>query len=160
MGLSIRAFADKIGVNKATIVNWEQGRHTPKGLSLKVLERMAKRVSKQSWISWKGRPLIPWAIQPVFITEKKPWSGKDFDFSYSGVKTAFQNLVKESKLKDPNFIKDNIYDLCASLQKSLVESIIRKIDSAAKKFSISENCNWWRRQCKFRGKKIIKGNIY
>ena len=48
MGLSIRAFADKIGVNKATIVNWEQGRHTPKGLSLKVLERMAKRVSKQS----------------------------------------------------------------------------------------------------------------
>ena len=48
MSLSIRAFADKIGVNKATIVNWEQGRHTPKGLSLKVLERMAKRVSKQS----------------------------------------------------------------------------------------------------------------
>ena len=48
MGLSIRAFADKIGVNKATIVNWEQGRHVPKGLSLKVLERMAKRVSKQN----------------------------------------------------------------------------------------------------------------
>ena len=48
MGLSIRAFADKIGVNKATIVNWEQGRHTPKGLSLKVLERMAKRASKQN----------------------------------------------------------------------------------------------------------------
>lgn len=63
---------------------------------------------------------------------------KDFDFSYSGVKTAFQNLVKESKLKDPNFIKNNIYDLCASLQKCLVESVIRKIDSAAKKFSISE----------------------
>ena len=63
---------------------------------------------------------------------------KDFDFSYSGVKTAFQNLVKESKTKDPNFIKDNIYDLCASLQKCLVESVIRKIDSAAKKFSISE----------------------
>ena len=48
MGLSIRAFADKIGVNKATIVNWEQGRRTPKGLALKELERMAKRVSKQN----------------------------------------------------------------------------------------------------------------
>ena len=48
MSLSIRAFADKIGVNKATIVNWEQGRHTPKGLALKVLERMTKRVSKQN----------------------------------------------------------------------------------------------------------------
>ena len=63
---------------------------------------------------------------------------KDFYFSYSGVNTAFQNLVKESKTKDQNFIKDNIYDLCASLQKCLVESVIRKIDSAAKKFSISE----------------------
>ena len=48
MSLSIRAFADKIGVNKATIVNWEQGRHTPKGRALKVLERMEKRISKQS----------------------------------------------------------------------------------------------------------------
>ena len=48
MGLSIRALADKIGVNKATIVNWEQSRHRPKGLALKVLERMAKRVSKQN----------------------------------------------------------------------------------------------------------------
>ena len=48
MGLSIRAFADKIGVNKATIVNWEQGRHAPTGLALKVLECMAKRVSKQN----------------------------------------------------------------------------------------------------------------
>ena len=48
MGLSIRAFADKIGVNKATIVNWEQGRHAPIGLALKVLKRMPKRVFKQS----------------------------------------------------------------------------------------------------------------
>ncbi len=63
---------------------------------------------------------------------------KDFDFSYSGVKTAFQNLVIQSKLKDSNFIKNNISDLCASLQKSLVESVIKKIELAAKKFSISE----------------------
>ncbi len=61
-----------------------------------------------------------------------------FDFSYSGVKTAFQNLVKESKLKDSNFIDNNIHDLCASLQKCLVESVLSKIELAAKKFSISE----------------------
>ncbi len=63
---------------------------------------------------------------------------KNFDFSYSGVKTAFQNLVIHSNLKDSNFIKNNISDLCASLQKSLVESVIKKIELAAKKFSISE----------------------
>ena len=63
---------------------------------------------------------------------------KDFDFSYSGVKTAFQNLVIQSNLKDSSFINNNISDLCASLQKSLVESVIKKIELAAKKFSISE----------------------
>ena len=46
-GLSIRAFAKKIGVDKMTVVHWEQGRHSPKGLSLKALERLEKRVAKR-----------------------------------------------------------------------------------------------------------------
>ena len=62
----------------------------------------------------------------------------DFDFSYSGVKTAFQNLIIESKSKDSNFINNNIHDLCASLQKCLVESVIKKIELAAERFSLSE----------------------
>ena len=46
LGLSIRAFADRLGVNKASIVNWEQGHHQPKGMALKALERLAKRAAK------------------------------------------------------------------------------------------------------------------
>jgi len=47
LGLSIRGFADKIGVDKNTVVHWEKNRHNPKGLTLKALERLAKRAAKK-----------------------------------------------------------------------------------------------------------------
>lgn len=42
-GETIRQFADTMGVDKNTILNWEKGRTIPKGLYLRTLERMAKR---------------------------------------------------------------------------------------------------------------------
>ena len=48
MDLSIRAFADKLGVNKTTVVHWEQGRHQPKGMALRALERLAKGAAKKT----------------------------------------------------------------------------------------------------------------
>ncbi|MEE3035333.1 MAG: tRNA (adenosine(37)-N6)-threonylcarbamoyltransferase complex transferase subunit TsaD [Bacteroidota bacterium] len=62
---------------------------------------------------------------------------KGLNFSYSGLKTAFQNLVIKSKSIDNNFIENNIYDLCASLQKCLVESVTKKIELAVEQFSLS-----------------------
>jgi N6-L-threonylcarbamoyladenine synthase len=55
---------------------------------------------------------------------------KHFDVSYSGVKTAFLNLISKNINKNPNFIKDNLNDLCASIQKTLVEIIMNKIEKA------------------------------
>jgi DNA-binding transcriptional regulator YiaG len=46
MGLSIRAFAQKAGVAHTTIVRWENGTNSPKGLQLERLERLAKRAEK------------------------------------------------------------------------------------------------------------------
>ena len=46
LGLSQEKFAHKIGVHKITVSRWECGKITPRGLSLKVLERMAKRMAK------------------------------------------------------------------------------------------------------------------
>lgn len=55
---------------------------------------------------------------------------KHFDVSYSGVKTAFLNLISKNINKNPTFIKDNLNDLCASIQKTLVEIIMNKIEKA------------------------------
>ena len=62
---------------------------------------------------------------------------KHFDVSYSGVKTAFLNLISKNINKDPNFIKDNLNDLCASIQKTLVEIIMNKIEKAKNSLKIN-----------------------
>ena len=62
---------------------------------------------------------------------------KDFDVSYSGVKTAFLNLISKNINKNRNFIKDNLNDLCASIQKTLVEIIMNKIEKASNSLKIN-----------------------
>ena len=62
---------------------------------------------------------------------------KDFDVSYSGVKTAFLNLISKNINKNRNFIKDNLNDLCASIQKTLVEIIMNKIEKATNSLKIN-----------------------
>lgn len=60
-----------------------------------------------------------------------------FDVSYSGVKTAFLNLISKNINKNPNFITDNLNDLCASIQKTLVEIIMNKIKKAKNSLKIN-----------------------
>ena len=61
---------------------------------------------------------------------------KNYDVSYSGIKTAFTNFLK--KQKDSTFITKNLNDLCASLQYSLVQIILNKIQEAAQDYNIKQ----------------------
>ena len=61
---------------------------------------------------------------------------KNYDVSYSGIKTAFTNFLK--KQKDSTFITKNLNDLCASLQYSLVQIILNKIQKAAQDYNINQ----------------------
>ena len=58
------------------------------------------------------------------------------DVSYSGLKTAFINLVNKKSVKNPNFINDNLNDLSASIQKTLVTVIMNKIIIAKEKYNL------------------------
>ena len=55
-----------------------------------------------------------------------------YDVSYSGVKTAVINFISNQEQKNPNFIQLNLIDLCASIQYTLVQIILKKIIQAAK----------------------------
>ena len=61
---------------------------------------------------------------------------KDYNVSYSGVKTSFTNFIQ--KQKDPKFITKNLNDLCASLQYTLTQIILIKIEKAAQDYGINQ----------------------
>jgi len=62
----------------------------------------------------------------------------DLNFSFSGVKTAILYFLQREKSKNPDFIKENLNDFCASVQHSIVIILINKIRKAAKQFECNE----------------------
>ena len=54
-----------------------------------------------------------------------------YDYSFSGIKTSILYFLKEEIKKDANFIKDNLSDLAASIQQTIVEMLIEKLELAA-----------------------------
>lgn len=59
------------------------------------------------------------------------------NFSFSGFKTAVLYLVQRETKTNPNFIKENLEDLCASIQFRLVDIILDKLKKAVKQTGIN-----------------------
>ena len=60
------------------------------------------------------------------------------NFSFSGIKTAFLYFLRDHVAKEPDFIKNNINDICASLQHSLVAMLMQKLKRASNETGIRE----------------------
>ena len=61
-----------------------------------------------------------------------------YDFSYSGIKTSILRFIEKEVDKNPNFIKENLEDLCSSIQHTIVEILIKKITKASSELGINE----------------------
>lgn len=54
------------------------------------------------------------------------------DYSFSGLKTSFLYTVRDNMKENPRFIEENIDDLCASLQKTIIDILVDKLKKAIK----------------------------
>ncbi|NCD42289.1 MAG: tRNA (adenosine(37)-N6)-threonylcarbamoyltransferase complex transferase subunit TsaD [Bacteroidia bacterium] len=61
----------------------------------------------------------------------------NFDFSFSGLKTSFLYFIRDALKKDPGFIDHNLADLCASIQSTIVDILLKQFISAAKATEIT-----------------------
>lgn len=58
------------------------------------------------------------------------------DYSFSGLKTSFLYFLRDKVQKDPSFIEKNKVDICASIQKTIIEILLEKFTDAAKQLNI------------------------
>ena len=61
---------------------------------------------------------------------------KDLDFSFSGIKTAVLYFLQKQVKIDPDFIANNLNDICASVQYTIVTALMKKFEKAAKQHNI------------------------
>ncbi|MFP4093819.1 MAG: tRNA (adenosine(37)-N6)-threonylcarbamoyltransferase complex transferase subunit TsaD [Cyclobacteriaceae bacterium] len=62
----------------------------------------------------------------------------DLQYSFSGIKTAFLNFLKKRQNQQPDFIEQNMADICASLQHTLIDMLLDKLRKAAEHTGIRE----------------------
>lgn len=58
------------------------------------------------------------------------------DYSFSGLKTSFLYTLRDSLKEDSNFIENNRADLAASLQHTIIEILVDKLDKAVKQTGV------------------------
>lgn len=61
-----------------------------------------------------------------------------YDYSFSGIKTSVLYFIQKEVKKNPHFIQEHLNDLCASVQKTIVDTLMNKLEKAAKDFGIKE----------------------
>jgi|UniRef100_UPI004047E238 N6-L-threonylcarbamoyladenine synthase len=60
------------------------------------------------------------------------------NYSFSGIKTAVLYFLRDRLEENPNFITENLADLCASIQYTLVEMLLIKLKEAMKQVGTKE----------------------
>lgn len=61
-----------------------------------------------------------------------------FDYSFSGLKTSFLYTLRDAVAENPDFIRQNEHDLCASLLHTVVDILVDKLIRAAKEYGIKD----------------------
>ena len=61
-----------------------------------------------------------------------------FNFSFSGLKTAILYFLQKEEKNDPDFIENNRNDLCASIQKTIIDILIKQLKRVAKEYNVKE----------------------
>lgn len=85
-------------------------------------------------LPYPGGPLIDKHAQlgnPKAYTFTKPKVG-DMNFSFSGLKTGILYFIQKQQRINPNFIAENLNDICASIQYTIVEILMDKLKNAVK----------------------------
>jgi N6-L-threonylcarbamoyladenine synthase len=98
------------------------------------------KCAKVMGLGYPGGPVVDRLAKlgdPERFTFSKPRI-EGYDYSFSGLKTSFLYFLRDELKKDPDFIEKNRNDLCASLQKTIVDILMDKLYQASIELNIRE----------------------
>ncbi|MFA7494223.1 MAG: tRNA (adenosine(37)-N6)-threonylcarbamoyltransferase complex transferase subunit TsaD [Bacteroidales bacterium] len=98
------------------------------------------KCAKVMGLGYPGGPVVDRLAKlgnPDRFTFSKPRID-GYDYSFSGLKTSFLYFLRDELKKDAGFIEKNKEDLCASLQKTIIDILMDKLYRAAKELKIKE----------------------
>ena len=59
------------------------------------------------------------------------------NYSFSGFKTSILYFIRDRQKENSQFVEENLADICASVQHSIVKILLNKLKKAAKQFNIN-----------------------
>ncbi|NIG54638.1 tRNA (adenosine(37)-N6)-threonylcarbamoyltransferase complex transferase subunit TsaD [Chitinophaga sp. Cy-1792] len=62
----------------------------------------------------------------------------ELNFSFSGLKTAILYFLQENQQRDPQFIEQNLPDICASIQQRIISILLNKVVKAAAETGVKD----------------------
>jgi len=83
------------------------------------IDRLAKEGNPKAYVF--NKPQIP-----------------EYNYSFSGLKTSFLYLLRDKVKENPNFVEENLNDICASLQATVVDILMNKLRKAASDLKIKQ----------------------
>jgi len=95
--------------------------------------------AKLMGLPYPGGPLVDKNAQngnPNAFSFPKP-KVDGLNFSFSGLKTSILYFLRKQTQQNPDFIKENIDDICASVQYTILEILMDKLKLAAKQTGIT-----------------------
>jgi N6-L-threonylcarbamoyladenine synthase len=90
-------------------------------------------------LPYPGGPLVDKNAQlgnPTAFAFTKP-KVPGLDFSFSGLKTAILYFIQKNVAENPKFIEENLNDICASIQHSIIEILMDKMKLAVSQTGIN-----------------------
>jgi len=98
------------------------------------------KTAKMLGLSYPGGPLIDqYAAKgnPKAFKFSKP-NVKGLNYSFSGLKTSVLYQLRDQTKKNPKFIEENLYDICASIQYTIVSILLKTLRKASEETGIKE----------------------
>ncbi|MEY3321594.1 MAG: hypothetical protein RLZZ417_1177 [Bacteroidota bacterium] len=97
------------------------------------------KAGKMMGLPYPAGPVIDKLAQtgkPIFTFPQPRMA--DLNYSFSGIKTAILYFLKKEKENNVHFIEENLPDLCASIQETIVRTLLYQLEEASKLTGIKE----------------------